>query len=155
MSEKSEHNLSIALWVSTIVMLVLVTLQGFSGNWLSFFLILPGGTSTFGADFIPILVKLGYYHRYTGFAITLISILVIVFAFLKKSSVYVRVFAVLGFVLTVVAAYGGYLFFTSQYQDRLALGQMADAFVGAYAAYFLQLFFMNRTPAFRFSSKGS
>jgi predicted MFS family arabinose efflux permease len=155
MSEKSQHGLSIALWVSTIVILVLVNLQGFSGNWVTFFLILPGGTSAFGTGFIPVLVKLGYYHRYTGFAITLISILVLILAFLKKSTVYVRVFAVLGFVLTVVAAYGGYLFFTSRYEDRLALGQMADAFVGVDAAYFLQLFFMNRTPSFHFSPEDS
>jgi hypothetical protein len=155
MSEKSQHNLSIALWVSTIVILVLVSLQGFSGNWVTYFLILPGGSSFFSQAFILGLVKLGIYHRIMGFVITLISIVVLVFAFLKKSSIYVRVFAVLGFVLTAVAALGGYLFFVSKFQDRLALGQMADAFVGADAAYFLQLFFMNRTPSFRFNSEGS
>jgi hypothetical protein len=155
MSEKSQHSLSIALWVSTIVILVLVSLQGFSGNWVTFFLILPGGSSAFSQGFIPVLVKLGLYHRIMGFVITLLSIVVLVFAFLKKSSIYVRVFAVLGFVLTVVAAYGGYLFFTSRYQDRLSLGQMADAFVGVDAAYFLQLFFMNRTASFSFRSKNS
>jgi hypothetical protein len=155
MSEKSQHRLSVALWVSTIVILVLVNLQGFSGNWVTFFLILPGGTSTFGQAFIPVLVKLGLFHRIMGFAITALSIVVLIFAFVKKSSVYVRVFAILGFVLTVVAAYGGYLFFTSGYQDRLALGQMADAFVGVDAAYFLQLFFMNRTPSFSLRAKGS
>jgi hypothetical protein len=121
----------------------------------TYFLILPGGSPAFSQAFILGLVKLALYHRIMGFAITALSILVLVFAFLKKSSIYVRVFAVLGFILTAVAALGGYLFFISQFQDRLALGQMADAFIGVEAAYFLQLFFMNRTPGFRFNSKST
>lgn len=154
MNEKMQRNFSVTLWVLTGVMLGLITLQGLSGNWITYFLILPGGPSNLSQVFIGGLVKLAKYHMIMGFAMGGISVLVLIFAFLRKSTIYVRVFAVLGFVITVLAVIGGYLFFKSEFQDRWALGQMADAFVGAYAAYFVQLFFMSRT-SFRIKSKGS
>ena len=146
MSEKSQRNLSIALWVSTIVLLLLLSLQALSGNWVTFFLILPGGPTNISQSFIGALIKLAIYHKLMGFVIGGISILVLIFAFIRRSSIYVRVFAVLGFIITVSAGIGGFLFVKSGFQDRWALGQMADSFVGEYAAYFLQLFFMNKTP---------
>jgi len=153
MSEKLQRRLSIALWVSTIVVLVLITVQAFSGNWITYFLILPGGPANLSQGFIEGLVKLSIYHKIMGFVTGLVSILVLVFAFIHRSSVYVRIFAVLGFIITVSAGVGGLLFVQSGFQDRWPLGQMADSFVGAYAAYFLQLFFMNKTPRFPWISE--
>jgi hypothetical protein len=155
MSEKLQRNFSVTLWVLTGVILGLFTLQGLSGNWITYFLILPGGPSNFSQVFIGGLIKLAQYHKIMGFAIGGVSVLVLIFAFLRKSTMYVRVFAVLGFVITSLAVIGGYLFFKSEFQDRWALGQMADAFIGAYAAYFVQLFFMNGTPNLCFIAKGS
>jgi heme A synthase len=139
MKEKVQRNLSTALWASTGVILALLTLQGLSGNWITYFLVLPGGPAGLSQVFIGGLVSLALYHRVTGFIIGFLSILVLILAFVRRWSNYVRLFAVLGFIITALAAMGGYLFVKSGFEDRWALGQMSDAFVGAYAAYFLQL----------------
>jgi len=153
MSEKLERILSMALWISTLAILAILSVQTLSGNWITYFLILPGGPATLSQSFIEGLVKLAIYHKIMGFIIGGISIFVLIFAFIRRSSIYVRIFAVLGFIITASAGIGGFLFVKSGFQDRFALGQMADSFVGAYAAYFLQLFFMNKTPRFPWASQ--
>jgi hypothetical protein len=152
MSEKLQRNFSMALWISTLAILVVMSIQALSGNWITFFLILPGGPANLSQSFIGALVKVAIYHKLMGFMIGGISILILVFTLVRRSSIYVRIFAVLGFIITVIAGIGGFLFVNSGFQDRWALGQMADGFVGAYAAYFLQLFFMNKTPKFPWTS---
>jgi hypothetical protein len=147
MKEETRTALGRWLWIATIVLVVLIAVQGLSGNWVTLFLALPGATDL-AAAFIEAMAGLSVFHAWMGFTIGIFSILVLVLAFLAKSSVYVRVFAVIGVVLAASAILGGYLFFSSGYQDRWALGQMADSFVGAFAAFLLQLFFMNRTPRF-------
>jgi hypothetical protein len=152
MNEKLQRNLSIALWISTIAILVFIMLQGFSGNWTTYFLILPGAP-TLSQGFVLGLTNLAMFHKIMGFVTGFVSILVMVFAFISRSTVFVRAFAVVGFVIVALAAMGGFLFVISGFQDRWALGQMADAFVGAFAAYFLQLFLMNKTPRFHWTSR--
>jgi hypothetical protein len=153
MSERAQRDLSVGMWASTGLILTLLTLQGLSGNWITYFLILPGGPANLSQVFIGCLVKLAMYHKTTGFFIGLLSILILIFAFTRRWSRYVRLFAVLGFIITALAAVGGYLFVQSGLTDRWPLGQMSDAFVGCYAAYFLQLFFMNKTPSFHPAGK--
>lgn len=153
MSEKLQRNLSMALWISTLAILVVVSIQALSGNWITFFLILPGGPANLSQSFIDTLVKVAIYHKLMGIVIGGISILILIFAFVRRSSIYVRIFAVLGFIIIVSAGIGGFLFVKSGFQDRWPLGQMADSFVGAYAAYFLQLFLMNKTPRFPWTSQ--
>jgi hypothetical protein len=135
------------LWIATIVALLLSALQGLSGHWIVFFLIWPM-QPPFGQAFINAMVKLSSYHRMAGFAVGGLSVLILFFAFASKSSIYTRIFAVVGFAMTVLAAYGGYLYVTSGFQDRWSLGQMADAFIGVFGAYFIQLLFMIKTPGF-------
>lgn len=153
MSEKMQRNLSVAMWASAGLILTLLTLQGLSGNWITYFLILPGGPANLSQVFVSGLVKLAMYHKIMGLFIGLLSMLILIFAFTRRWSRYVRIFAVLGFIITALAAIGGYLFVQSGLTDRWPLGQMSDAFVGCYAAYFLQLFFMNKTPSFRSAGK--
>jgi len=146
MGEKLQKVSSKGLWISTLAVLVLMSVQAWSGNWITFFLILPGGPGDLSAQFTQAMAGFAVYHAIMGFIIGLGSIVVLIFAFISKSSIYVRIFVILGLILTASAAIGGILFQQSGYQDRWPLGQMADSFVGAYAAYFLQLFFMNKTP---------
>jgi len=152
MNEKIQRKFALTLWVLISLILALITLQGFSGNWITYFLILPGGPANLGQTLIQGLAVLALYHKIMGFLIGLLSILVLILAFVCRSSNYVRLFAVLGFVIIAFAAAGGILFVQSGLQDRWPLGQMTDAFVGAYAAYFLQLYFMNKVPGLRLSS---
>lgn len=135
------------LWVSTIVVLLITALQILSGNWIAFFLLWPGGPH-FGQAFVHILTGLPGYHIKAGFAVGAFSVLILFFAFLSKSNIFTRIFAVVGLIIVVLAVSGGFLFVTSSFQDRLSLGQMADASVGVFAAYFLQLIFMFKTLGF-------
>jgi hypothetical protein len=153
MSEKSQWIYSMALWSSTLAILVLLSVQALSGNWVTYFLILPGGPADLSQRFLVAVTNLATFHKMMGFIIGGVSVLILTFAFLHRSSIYVRIFTVIGFIIIVSAGIGGYLFVKSEFQDRWALGQMSDSFVGAYAAYFLQLFFMNKTPRFVWTSK--
>lgn len=92
------------------------------------------------------MVTLSKYHKVAGYSMGGIALLVLLFAFLDKKSIYVRVFALLGIIMVGLAASGGILYVRSGHQDRFALGQMADASIGVFGSYFIQLFFMNRTP---------
>ena len=137
------------LWISTIVILVLAAVQGWTGDWSVFFRAWPG--SNVSQTFMMVVAKMVIYHKTMGFAIGGISVLVVIFAFLSKTNSYVRVFTILGFAVTFSAAMGGFLYVTSRFHDRLALGQMADSLIGVFAAYFLMLFFLNRIPRFPWS----
>jgi hypothetical protein len=134
------------LWIFTILLVLLVALQSISGNWITFFLLWPGGN--FSQTFIMAMVKLATYHRAAGFLEGGVSILILIFAFLSKSSIYVRISAALGLTMMILAVWGGVLYVTSGFEDRMALGQMADASVGVLGTCLIQLFFMNRTPRF-------
>ena len=153
MGEKLQKVSLRSLWISTLAVLVLMSVQAWSGNWITFFLILQGGPADLSAQFLKAMAGLSVYHAIMGFVIGIGSIIVLISAFISKSSIYVRIFAILGLILTASAAMGGILFVQSGYEDRWPLGQMADSFVGAYAAYLLQLFFMNRTPNLLWISK--
>jgi hypothetical protein len=142
----------VGLWVSTLIIIIISAVQGLSGNWITLYLFWPGGPGT-APQFMRAMLDLSSYHRYAGFTIGGLSIVVLVFALLSRSSIYVRIFAVLGLVMTGLAASGGVLYVTSTFTDRWSLGQMVDAFVGLFGVYLIQLFFMNRTPNFPWSKR--
>jgi hypothetical protein len=153
MSEKWQHISSRVLWISTLAILVVMSVQALSGNWITFLFILPGRPADLSLGFIQAMAKLSFYHQIAGFAIVCISVVILIFAFIHKTTLYVRIFSALGFVITVSAVIGGFVYVTSALEDRWSLGQMADSFVGAFAAYLLQLFFMNKTPGFLLKKK--
>jgi hypothetical protein len=136
-----------ALWVSTILMVLVSAVQGISGNWITFFLIWSGGPA-WGDAFTRAMGSLAAYHMFMGFALGALSILIILLAFYSKSSRWVKIISIIGLVMVALAASGGMLYVNSGLQDRVALGQMADALVGTVGIYLIQLFFMNRTPVF-------
>jgi hypothetical protein len=138
----------IILWILIVANLILVAAQGWSGNWSVFYLLWPGYHP--GAAFVNFVAGLAEYHSKMGFAIGVISVIILVFAFLAKKNIFVRIFGVLGLAVTVLAVLGGVIYVDSAFQDRLSLGQMADSSIGVFAAYFLMLLFTFWTP--RFSS---
>ncbi len=142
----------IGLWVSTGITLLIAAIQGLSGNWITFFLFLPGGPK-FGSAFNAAMIDLASYHRTAGFIICGLSVITLIFAFSSKQNLLVRIFAVIGLVLTAVAAVGGILYVNSGTTDRLSLGQMADSFVGVFAAYFIQMIFMVKSLKFPWRPK--
>jgi hypothetical protein len=136
-----------ALWISTILIILIAAIQGLSGNWITFFLIWSGGPA-WGDAFTRAMGSLASYHTFMGFAMGVLSILIILFAFYSKSSRWVKIISIIGLVMVALAASGGMIYVNSGLQDRVALGQMADALVGTLGIYLIQLFFMNRTPVF-------
>ena len=138
-----------ALWVSTIAILATSAFQALSGHWVSFFLFWPGFQSL--DRYLGFLNTLASMHRAIGFATAGLSLVVLLFAVLSKPGMAVRLFAILGLAMVALAAIGGYLYVTSVFKDRWSLGQMADAFVGVFGAYFLQVLFMAR----RYMSRAS
>jgi hypothetical protein len=144
MSPKIYQN---GLWVATIAVLIVAAIQGFSGHWVTFFLIWPGSAS-YGHALIQAMSDLANYHKGAGVAVAVLSLVSLIFAFGARPNIYVRIFALVGFALTVVTVIGAYKYVTSGFQDRWSLGQMADGFVGVFAAYFIQLLLMLKTPEF-------
>lgn len=139
------------LWVCTGAILVTSAYQALSGHWISFFLFWPGFESL--QKYASLLDTLASLHKVLGLVTALLSIPVLVFAFFSKSKALVRIFAVVGFAMVLLAALGGYRYVTSAFKDRWSLGQMADAFVGVFGAYFIQLVFMTIGSRFPWSSK--
>ena len=101
------------------------------------------------------MVDLGTYHRIGGWTTGGLSVVILYFAFFSRSTVYTRIIAMVGFIMTVLAALGGYLYVTSGFADRMSLGQMADAATGVTGVYLIQLFFMNKTPRFPWVKRSS
>ncbi len=128
------------LWISTIAILATSGFQALTGHWVSFFLFWPGFQSL--DKYLGFLNTLASMHRVIGFVTAGLGIAVTAFAFVSRPGRTVRLFALLGLVMVGLAATGGYLYVTSVFKDRWSLGQMADAFVGVFGAYFLQLLFM-------------
>jgi hypothetical protein len=141
MNDKLQKTYSRVLWGLTIAILAIIALQGISGNWVTIFLVFPGGTEL-SIAFKQAMGRLAQYHIVMGFAVGALSILIVVFAFLHNSHILVRLAAIAGLLLLGSAVMGWVLFVNSMLQDNWPLGQMMDSFIGVFAAYLLQVVFM-------------
>ena len=92
------------------------------------------------------MIDLANYHRYEGFIIAGLSVLVLLFAFLAKPNIFVRIISVIGLIMVGLAASGGILYVMSNTQDRWNLGQMMDASAGVLIIYLVQIIFMFFIP---------
>ena len=137
------------LWVLVPAILAISVYQPLSGHWVAFFLLWPGFPSM--EQLGGLLAALASVHRVLGFVTGALSVPILAFGFFSGPSRWVRVFAVVGFVMVFITVLGGYIYVTSVFKDRWSLGQMADASVGVFGAYFLQLIFMARGPQFPWS----
>jgi hypothetical protein len=141
MTDRIQKTYSIILWVLTIAILAVIAVQGLSGNWVTIFFVLRGGTQL-SLDFLAAMGGLAQYHIIMGFITAAFAFLVLVFAFLRKSHILVRLAAIAGLLLVGSAILGGYLYVQDGLQDNWPLGQMMDSFIGAFAAYALMVVFM-------------
>lgn len=89
-----------------------------------------------------LLNSLASLHRVFGFVTGGLSVVTLVFALLAKPRMLVRLSSIVGLGVVGLAVIGGILYVTSVFKDRWSLGQMADAFVGVFAVYFVQLLLM-------------
>jgi hypothetical protein len=133
------------LRLSIAATLILLTLQGWTGDFVNVFVTTsPANTSSQGlGGFFSAVMDGGLlliWHGMEGFLIlfSAIGVLVVSLRYRRRS---VKVGALLGLVAVVVAGLGGYLFVLSGFSAGSSTMQMGGASIGAYALYFITLYY--------------
>jgi hypothetical protein len=80
------------------------------------------------------------WHAFEGIAIFALSLVVLAFS-IKAKPKSIRICAILGLVYEVVAGVGGLLFVLSGFTNNGNSAQMGGGFIGAYAFYFMELYY--------------
>jgi len=80
-------------------------------------------------------------HAILGAPLLIFGIAILVVAFRGVVSVGARICAIIGLIAILSAAYGGIAFVFSGFQNNGNSMQMGGSFIGAYASYFLVLYF--------------
>ena len=133
------------LRLSIAVTLVLLSLQAWTGDFVNIFITTSASTGVqqslqgfFAAIFGegPFLI----WHALEGILIFLsaVGVLVVSLLYSRRS---VKVGALLALFFVVVAGLGGYLFVLSGFTDGGSSMQMGGSFLGAYAFYFITLWY--------------
>jgi hypothetical protein len=144
MRSKRPEVASLRLWIAVVAILVLLTVQGYTGGFVVLFAIFPTAITPTVSGFYQALSAAGLltvYHASEGLVLVLISILIVAFAFRYRSNNGVRASAVIGMAAVISAAVGGILFVLSGFKNEGNSAQMAGSFIGAYASNFLVLYF--------------
>ena len=128
-----------------IAVLTILTAQGWTGDFVNLFAIFPSGPVglTVGG-FAQALINAGRMevtHAILGALLAALAIAILFIAFHFDASRGVRICAVLGFLAVISAGYGGISFVLSGFQNDGSSAQMGGSFIGAYASYFLVLYF--------------
>lgn len=133
-----------SLRIAIIVMLVLLTAQGWTGDFANLFATFPTSATTASMSGILQAVQNAgvtvLYHALEGGLLLVISVVIMILSFRSSSLTWVRVFAILGLGATISAGVGGVLFVLSGFQNNPSSAQMGGSFIGAYASYFLALY---------------
>lgn len=124
-----------------ILTLVLLTIQGWTGDFANLFASFP--TGAVGASLGGFWGAVGgagaivAYHAAEATALLACSVVVLGLSIRQRVG---RLFAILGMGAVISAAIGGILFVLSGYQNNANSAQMGGSFIGAYAFYFLTLY---------------
>jgi len=126
--------------------LILLSVQGWTGDVVNLFAVFPAGAVNGFGGFFQGLGSAGpgplaTYHAIEGVVILLLGIGITVMAFQKKAPRGVKVTSLLGLISIFAAALGGYLFVFSGFANNGNSAQMGGAFIGAYAMNFLVLYY--------------
>jgi succinate dehydrogenase/fumarate reductase cytochrome b subunit len=149
MRAKSAEVAARRLWMTVVAILVLLTVQGYTGGFIVLFAVFPSAINSTISGFYQALTDAGLltvYHASEGLVLVLISILIVVLALVYRSNIGVRVSAVIGMTAVISAAVGGILFVLSGFKNEGNSAQMAGSYIGAYASNFLVLYFL-KEPA--------
>jgi hypothetical protein len=131
------------LRLSIVIILVLLTIQGWTGDFTNLFAVFPVHVASSLTGIIQVLYAGGIlplYHAFEGFVLMLVSIFVLILSFRFATSRPLRVFAILGFASIISAGIGGIMFLLSDFNNAFS-AQMGGSFIGAYAFYFLALYY--------------
>ncbi len=135
------------LRVAIVAILLVLTVQGWTGDAVNIFVAPPSGATPPAQDvggFFAAVESLGpflVWHAVEGVLILALAFIVAVLAFRWSKARSVRICALLGLVFVMSAAYGGYAFVLSGFQAGPSSATMGGSFIGTYAFYFMTLYF--------------
>jgi len=139
---RSIHKLRILI----VIILIILTVQYWLGDTTNLFVTTgtaPAIAFSFGAiisqieSYGPILI----WHALEGFILLILSIVTIALSFgwAKKRSI--RILSIVACLFVISAFYGGVSFVLSGFSDAASSAQMGGSFIGAYAFYWMELYF--------------
>jgi hypothetical protein len=134
-----------ALVIATII---LVGVQGWFGDSIAIFVTPPdptirpaqtlgglvGALQALPTPFFPV------WHTFEGLALVVLGIAVLALAFAWSRSWAARIWAAIGLLSVLSAAYGGYQFLSSGFGDDASSAQMGGSFILSFASYFMVLY---------------
>jgi ABC-type multidrug transport system permease subunit len=136
------------LLVLVIHILIGLTVQGWLGDFANLFAVFPNGTvgHTLGSFFRAVKAagNMEVAHAILGALLLIFAIATLTVAFRGIFSIGARICAIIGLIAILSAAYGGIAFVFSGFQNNSNSMQMGGSFIGAYASYFLVLYFSKR-----------
>jgi hypothetical protein len=141
---KSSRGADRKIRVSVIIVLIILTVQGWTGDFSNLFAVFPISVTASMNGLFQALFNAGAlvaFHALEGLVLVAFSIVILALSFTISKSKNVRIFAILGFGSVISAAIGGTLFVLSSFQNNANSAQMGGSFIGAYAFYFLILYF--------------
>jgi hypothetical protein len=126
-------------------MLIGLTVQGWLGDFVNLFALFPNGPVRRTLDSFFRAIKatgnMEITHAILGALLLLFAIAILVVVFRGVVSIGARICAIIGLIAILSAAYGGIAFVFSGFQNNGSSMQMGGSFIGAYASYFLVLYF--------------
>ena len=136
------------LLVLSIHILIGLTAQGWLGDFVNLFAVFPNNVvgHTLGHFFQAVKAagNMEVAHAILGALLLFFAIAILVIAFRGVVKAGARICAIIGLIAILSAAYGGIAFVFSGFQNNGNSMQMGGSFIGAYASYFLILYFNKR-----------
>ncbi len=132
-----------------VLTLVILTAQGWFGDTVNIFIVPANGTTPPPPSLSGFLNAVGslkqpfllVWHTFEGVALVILAVAVLVLSLVWSRSRGVRVWSALGLFFMLSSAMGGYLFVMSGFSSGGVSAQMGGSFIGAYASYFLTLYY--------------
>ena len=130
-----------------VVLLILLTVQGWTGDTVNIFFAPPSGVTPPPAGlggFSAAVQSLGsilVWHAVQGLLLLALAIAIAFLSFRWSKTRSVRLCAILGLFFVLSAGIGGYLFVTSGFLAGGSSAQMGGSYIGSYAFYFMTLYY--------------
>jgi len=127
-----------------VAILIVLTIQGWTGDFTNLFATFPSGS--FGSFPLNVFSALGasgalpLYHGLEGLFLGGFSLIVLGLSIRSKKRSIILC-AILALSAIFSAMIGGVLFVLSNFQNNAFSAQMGGSFIGAYAFYFMELYF--------------
>ena len=133
-----------SLQISIVSLLVLLSVQGWLGDYVNLFVVFPSGPVSISlSGLIQALEGAGLsvvFHAALGFSILATSVIVLILS-LRTKVKSISISSIMGLAAITSAVAGGLLFVFSGFQNNGSSAQMGGSFIGAYAFCFIELYY--------------